>query len=139
MQEQPLKYVGNEFIENDLKRLKVISSLADDVKDAFNVICGYVEETNWPPLVDFCGGLITELPIEGEIFKCYKDRVPNKKPRFSPSKGCRLIYALGTKSKTFIPLLVFRSNEEGTMYAINNKQFKITSSNFGKIINEKLK
>lgn len=139
MQEPQLRYAGNDFIRSDFRRLKKIKSLEADIEEVFKVICGLVEEANWPPHVDFCGGLITELSIEDEIFRCFKDRVPTTNPPLTPSNGCRLIYAIGIESRTFIPLLVFRASEEGTMYKINSKQFKLTSSNFGKIIDEKLK
>lgn len=139
MQGQSLKYVGIEFIKQDLRRLKSISSLENDIEEVFNVVSGYVEETSWPPPFDFCGGLITKLDIEGEVFLCFKERVPTASPKLTPSNGCRLVYALGVTSYTFIPLLVYRANEEGTAYSINNKRFNLTSSNLGKIINEKLK
>ena len=135
MSRQSLKYAGNEFIKQDLRRLKSIKSLEVDLEAVFNLIQGLVEETTWPPPLDFCGGLIAEFDIDGERFTCFKDRVPTVNPRLTPSNGCRLIYALGSNSRTFIPLLVYRANEEGKMYLINGKKLSLTSGNLGKIIN----
>lgn len=139
MQGQQLKYAGNYFIKQDLRRLKSISSLEQDILEAFSVVRGLIDETSWPPPFDFCGGLITKLSIDDEVFLCFKDRVPTVRPKLNPSSGCRLIYALGIDSQAYVPLLLYRANEEGETYSINNKKFNLTSSNLGKIINEKLK
>lgn len=139
MPEPPLRYAGNDLILSDLKRLKKIKSLPEDISSIHKLINGMSEESGWPPPVDFCGGLITEFVIDDEKFMCFKDRVPTSNPKLTPSQGCRLIFALSIKSRSFIPLLVFRANEEGQDYMINGKKYKLTSSNFGKIIDEKLK
>lgn len=138
MQRHDLKYAGNEFIKNDFRRLKVIKSLENDLLEIFKWVQGLVEESSWPPPYDFCGGLITELQFQDERFICFKVRVPTTRPKLSPSNGCRLIYAFATINMKFIPLLLYRASEEGKDYSIAGKKFKITSSNLGKIINEKL-
>jgi hypothetical protein len=141
MQILELKYAGNNFIANDLKRLKNLRSLVDDLNDEFKVISGYwPDELPWPPPnTGLCDGLITQYKIDGELFKVYKDRIPIAQPKMSPSKGCRLIFAIGCESFTFIPLLLYSSKEEKATYLINNKKFPLTSSNLGKIIGEKLR
>ena len=139
MQGRQLKYVGNAFIEHDLRRLKKLTSLSDDLHSVYEIISGLVEELQWPPPYSFCGGLIAEIEIDGERYLCFKDRVPIKNPSMSPSNGCRLVYALGVSTHTFIPLLVYSAKEEKETYNINNKKYSLTSSNLGKIINEKLK
>lgn len=139
MQGQTLRYAGNHYIAQDLRRLKSIRSLSDDLEAIFDIVCGLIAETAWPPPYDFCGGMITQFEVDGEKFICFKERVPTTNPQLSPSHGCRIIYALGVSSMAFIPLLVYRANEEGRDYQINSKKFKLTSSNLGKIINERLK
>lgn len=139
MQGQELRYAGNDYIKQDLRRLKSISSLVGDIEAIFNIVSGLVAETAWPPPYNFCGGMITQFEIDGELFVCFKERVPTVSPKLSPSNGCRIIYALSVKSVSFIPLLIYRANEEGTDYQINGKKFRLSSSNLGKIINEKLK
>ena len=138
---QELKYAGNDYIEGDLKRLKRLVSLKDDLLDEFNIIRGYWPiELPWPPPdFGFLDGLITKCEVDGELFKVYKDRIPISRPKMSPSEGCRLIFAIGCKSYTFVPLLVYSAKEEKGFYVINNKKFSLKSGNLGKIIGEKLR
>lgn len=136
MQGPPLSYAGDDFIKSDLKRLKKWRSASEDIKSQCDIVSGALNEL--PPLFNFCGGLITKIEIEDEVFYCYKDRVPITDPKMSPSEGGRILFAIATKSKAFIPLVFYAAKEEGTMYSINSKQFKLTSTNLGKIINEKL-
>lgn len=139
MQAQTLRHAGKDFIKQDLRRLKTIKSLPADLESIFDIVCGLVSETGWPPNYDFCGGIITQFKVDGEEFICFKERVPTANPLLSPANGCRIIYALGISSMTFVPLLVYRANEEGCDYKINGKKFKLTSSSLSKIINEKMK
>ena len=135
MQKPFLKYGGSIFIKNDLKRLKKWKSLKDDVYNCYKIIAGGLCEQNWPPPYNFGGGLITET----SEFLCFKERQAITNPFLSPSEGARIIYGLTKKSKVFLPLIVFGACEEKETYKINNKKFSLTSSNFAKIINEKLK
>lgn len=140
MQNKSLKYDDSlTFIKRDLKRLKKWKSIEDDVYACYKIINGMICETRYPPTFDFCGGLIFERKCFYGTLLCYKDRIAIKEPPLSPSEGARLIFAIIKEPAVFIPLILFKVSEERTFYNINSKKFRLTSSNFGKIIIEKLK
>lgn len=140
MQQGFLKYdKSNLFIQKDLKKLKHWRSLKNDLFSIYKIAAGALSEKNWPPPVNFFGGLITHIKSDSVTFLCYKHRIKITNPKISHRKGGRLIYGLIVESRAFIPLLVFPASEEGKFYSINNKKFRLTSSNFAYIINEKLK
>lgn len=133
-----LKYAGNNYIKQDLRRLKSLRSLSQDIETIFTIVRGHLAEMAWPPPFHSFGGMITQFDSDNESFLCFKERVPITNPKLTPAQGCRLIFALDIGSRVFIPLLLYRANEEGRDYQINGKKFKLTSGNLGKIINQKL-
>jgi len=139
MQEQFLRYDERHvFIKNDLKRLKKLKSLPDDIQNQYRIIQGQIRETGWPPPFNFCNGLITRQEINGSAVYFYKDRFAIMNPRLTPSEGGRIIYGLFIKEKLFIPFLVYRANEEGCAYEVNRKRFHLKKCDLAKIIKEKI-
>ena len=139
MQSEFLKYGGNHFIKNDLKRLKRWSSLEEDVLNFFKILSGGLSETKWPPPNSFGGGLITKKQSAEETILFFKDRQGITDPRTNPAQGARIVYGLVKEQRVFIPFLVFSASEEGKYYRINSKKLLLTKSNFTKIIDEKIK
>ncbi len=127
------------FIKRDLRRLKRLKSLKEDIYDCYKIVDGLSKESLYPPPFNAFGGLITKIECSLGTLLCFKDRVPITNPFLPPSKGARLIYTIIKEYKVFIPLLVFSADEEGKLYEINRRKIRLTKSGFGKIIREKIK
>ena len=92
---------GYELVERDIKRLKKLKSLKEDL-DIF-----YTAHTN--QLNDF-GRLSCEIASTPN-YKIYKDRIAVTNPFTPPSKGCRLWFVI-TKDGFYIRCLIYQANEE---------------------------
>lgn len=102
-----LVFLGVELIEEDLRRLKKLSSLENDIREYFPLVRGSFESYGFcRDKNDFIFG------VEG-LLDCYKTRLRITDPFLSPSKGCRLFYIVTTGSH-FVPILVYRASEESS-------------------------
>ncbi len=135
-----IEYCDVGLIENDLKRLKKLVSLKEDIKNTCNIIIGKTTDNiilnSCPPKTIF-GDLITKKTLEDKDFHFYKKRVPITNPKTSPSEGCRLIYGICVYK--LIPFFVYKAPEEKAHYEINNKKIPIQKAGLIKIIEEKIK
>jgi len=135
-----LNYGPEDFIEEDLKRLKAWGSLRSDIHNQYQITCGLLVTTNqFPPPSNFCGGLITyKKHVKGEFY-FFKERVAITNPFMTPAEGARLIFAIVPQLNRFIPILVYAASEEARMYSINGKKLPLKKPGLGKIVNEKLR
>lgn len=100
-----LVFLGVELIEEDLRRLKKLSSLENDIREYFPLVRGSFESYGFcRDKNDFIFG------VDG-LLDCYKTRLRITDPFLPPAKGCRLFYLVTTESH-FVPILVYRASEE---------------------------
>lgn len=100
-----LVFLGVELIEEDLRRLKKLSSLETDIHEYFPLVKGSFENYGFcRDRNDFIFG------VDG-FLDCYKTRLRITDPFSPPSKGCRLFYLVTIESH-FVPVLVYRASEE---------------------------
>lgn len=132
-------YVGNDLIKKDLKRLKRLISLGDDITNSYLILMGKLTDVlshNMfsSPLGDF----LTEKSIKGFNFRFYKKSINISNPKLSSSSGARLIFGVQEEKRKFIPILVYSASEEKKHYFINQKKLPLTKPGLIKIIDEKI-
>jgi len=112
-----VKDFGNDLIRSDIKRLKKLKSLEQDLEKYFNAHAGQLRHF---------GQLSCEIAFH-EGYRVCKQRIAVAHPRLSPSEGCRLWFVI-TKSGTYIRCLLYSAKEEG----------KYTKSKCFRVIRERL-
>ena len=133
-----LDYVTDHFIKRDLRRLKTIKSLADDLWAVHEQACLIAFRQAYSPAFNPPHPLVARVAIDRQAFDCYKARVATSNPKLSPAKGCRVIYGVGRKQPLFVPLLLFRASEEGTHYLMGKDKLPLSRSHFSRIIQTKI-
>lgn len=138
---EALNYAGTDFIKGDLRRLKRLSSLEEDIFNNYRIIMGKLTDGLLPSSLFNClfGDCLTQKTVNAETIEFYKIRVGITNPKMSPSCGVRLVYGVVRSKKSFVPILVYAACEEGRYYQINNKKLPLKKSGLVQIIDEKLK
>lgn len=139
-----MQYIIGPYIKRDLKRLKKIKSLADDLENHYKIFRGKVKEkiTNQYQ-VPLASAFLYKTEIDDGIkILFYKDRCATTNPKMTPSEGLRIIFALYVKDGNpmqYTPFIVFLAKEEGERYFTpNNKKYPLKTSHFKDIIEAKL-
>ncbi|MCH7492510.1 hypothetical protein IID19_02845 [Patescibacteria group bacterium] len=139
MQGDDFNFVGDIYIRKDLKKIKKFVSLGEDIKNKLKIIHDDVLDSHVGSVSSFpYSDFIAKSIYKGEEVCFYKTRVPIKSAGLSARKGCRLLFGFVKSGLAFVPILVFRVDQEGKSYNINRKKFPLTSSGFSSIIREKL-
>lgn len=139
-----MNFVEGNYIEKDVRRLKKITSLLEDVKSHYLIFKGCLDEKiNNKYDVPLVSALLYETVLSGGIeVLFYKDRCATKNPRMTPREGLRIVFALYVKDKVpiqYMPFIIFTAKEEKDRYICpDGKQYPLTSSSFKKIIESKL-
>jgi len=139
-----MEYSQGPYIKSDLKRLKKIKSLEDDLENHFKIFRGKIGELiNSEYNVPLAQAFLYETKVDSVSVYFYKDRSATINPFMSPSSGLRIVFALFVKDRKplkYVPFIVFLSKEEGDRYNCpDNKKYPLKSSSFKKIIESKLK
>jgi len=122
------------FLVKECKKYKK-TSMEKDVKNALDIVCcRFLEHGIVCDEKDF----IYEKKHLSRSIKFYKRRVPISSLGLSKSNGGRLIYGIIDDQKIY-PFLFFLAADEGKNYEISGKNYPLTSSNFARIIDCKLK
>lgn len=101
---QHVKDFGNSLIEPDIKRLKRLKSLQEDLGTYFTAHINQLETF---------GRLSCQITADKEYVVC-KERIAITRPRLSPSKGCRLWFVITRNSGYYIRCLLYSASEEKT-------------------------
>jgi len=96
-----IKDFGNNLIDPDIKRLKSLKSLKEDLNNYFTA---HVNALN-------SSGRLSCQIASGENYIVCKQRIAITKPRLSPSKGCRLWFVI-TPTGYYIRCLLYLAKEE---------------------------
>ncbi|MBU4210480.1 hypothetical protein KKC08_00665 [Patescibacteria group bacterium] len=92
---------GNDLILSDLKRLKKLKSLKEDLKKYFNYHQNQARN----------GGNLSCQIATNQGFKICKQRVGTSNPKMSPSEGCRLWFVI-TQDGYYVKCLLYSAKEE---------------------------
>ena len=139
-----MEYFLGPYVARDLKRLKKIHSLEEDLKNHFTIFRGRVSERITSEYqVPLAQAMLHKEDLgEGIVVYFYKDRSAITNPKMSPAEGLRIIFGLYIKDRKpikYVPFIVFTAKEEGKdYYAPNGKEYPLRSSSFRQIIVAKL-
>lgn len=139
-----MKYInfGNQLISSDLKRLKKIKSLEEDIESQFKMIRGKIFEINRPELyTNRLGDFILQVCYEDIKILVYKSRFVISDPKSKgTADGYRTVFGIlqSDKKTTFIPILVFIANEEGKTITETGKKVKLQSKGLKVIVKKRI-
>lgn len=96
-----IKDFGNSLIEPDIKRLKSLKSLQEDLNNYFTAHANVLKSS---------GRLSCQI-ASGENYIVCKQRITISRPKLSPSKGGRLWFVI-THTGHYIRCLLYLAKEE---------------------------
>lgn len=138
-----MDFFGCSYIKRDLKRLKRIKSLKEDVENHFKIFRGVVNDRQRPQGWPFTCGVadyLFEIEIGDKTFYFYKARQATTNPSSGTAKGVRIIFCVDGDRSKYIPFLVFEASEEDTKYhAPDNRDYLLKGQNFKSIIEAKIR
>lgn len=122
------------FLKLDIRRLKQIKSLKDDVKAHHKFLVGKFWELRNSPRYHVPTAktvLLEEVDGNGGRVQVCKFRQVTTKPKSDKSSGLRIIAAIFFNDEgpvKYVPILVYSAKEEGTSISFEGKNYKLTKS-----------